>query len=171
MTNENDHNALRRSINWKQGFFIAIGIPMAILPTLGYTVSYLWAASILLWSMSVIQGFLQNMAFGELATTFPNASGIPGFCQEIFMNKKGQNKKYDRGRLVGGFCGWAYWFVWAPGHAIFIILIGYYMVGLFPSLAEMDPLILNLIIGMIVLGGLAFVASRGLRHSSRPGRP
>ncbi len=169
MTENREHNALRRSIDWKQGFFIAIGIPMAILPTLGYTVSYLWAASILLWSMSVIQGFLQNMAFGELATAFPNASGIPGFCQEIFKTKNSKHNRYDRGRLIGGFCGWAYWFVWAPGLAIFIILIGYYMQGLFPSLTIVNPLVLNLILGIIILSGLAFVASRGLKHSARLG--
>jgi len=169
LTEMKEQCGLKRSIDWKQGFFIAIGIPIAILPTLGYTVSFLWAASIILWGMSVIQGFLQNMAFGELATAFPNASGIPGFAQEIFKTKDSSKHKYDRGRLIGGFCAWAYWFVWAPGLAIFIILIGSYLQGLFPALATMDPLTLNLILGLFILGGLAVVASRGLKCSARLG--
>ena len=169
MTDDSGNSGLRRTIDWKQGFFLAIGIPMAILPILGLTTFYLWGASILLWGLSVIQGFLQNMAFGELATAFPNASGIPGFCQEIFKTKNGKKKKYDRGRLVGGFCGWAYWFVWAPGLAIFILLIGSYMVGLFPGLASIDQLQLNLVLGLAILGGLAFIASRGLKQSASLG--
>jgi amino acid transporter len=119
--------------------------------------------------MSVLQGFLQNMAFGELATTFPNASGIPGFAQEIFKSKDGKKRKYDRGKMIGGFCAWAYWFVWAPGLAIFIMVIGIYLGGLFPAIAAMDPLTLNLILSLVILGGLALIASRGLRASARLG--
>lgn len=166
---ETSTGGLRRSINWKQGFLIGIGIPITILPTLGYTVSFLWAASIVLWGMSVVQGFLQNIAFGELATMFPHASGIPGFAQEVFKDKSKRNQKYDRGRLIGGFCGWAYWFVWAPGLAIFIILIGSYLQSLFPAFAEMDTLYLNLALGLIILGGLAFISSLGLKYSARLG--
>lgn len=169
MTDGHEQSGLHRSINWKQGFFIGIGIPITILPTLGYTVSFLWAASIILWGMSVMQGFLQNMAFGELATAYPNVSGIPGFAQEIFKTKDSAKHKYDRGRLIGGFCGWAYWFVWAPGLAVFIVLIGYYLQGLFPAFAGMDSVTLNLILGVLILGGLAVISSRGLKHSARLG--
>jgi amino acid transporter len=169
MADEKDNCGLRRCINWKQGFLIAIGIPLAIIPSIGLTTGILWGASILLWGMSVLQGFLQNMAFGELATTFPNASGIPGFAQEIFKSKDGKKRKYDRGKMVGGFCAWAYWFVWAPGLAIFIMIIGIYLGGLYPSIAAMDPLTLNVILSLIILGGLALLASRGLKASSRLG--
>ncbi|MGD0818483.1 MAG: APC family permease [Methanomassiliicoccales archaeon] len=169
MADENDNCGLRRCINWKQGFLIAIGIPLAIIPSIGLTTGLLWGASILLWGMSVLQGFLQNMAFGELATTFPNASGIPGFAQEIFKSKDGKKRKYDRGKMIGGFCAWAYWFVWAPGLVIFIMIIGIYLGSLFPAIAAMDPMVLNLILSLIILGALALVASRGLKHSARLG--
>jgi amino acid transporter len=169
MADEKDNCGLRRCINWKQGFLIAIGIPLAIIPSIGLTTGLLWGASILLWGMSVLQGFLQNMAFGELATTFPNASGIPGFAQEIFKSKDGKKRKYDRGKMIGGFCAWAYWFVWAPGLVIFIMIIGIYLGGLFPAVASMDPLTLNLILSLIILGALALVASRGLKQSARLG--
>jgi hypothetical protein len=39
--------------------------------------SYLWAAAILVWGLSVCQRFVQNMAYGEMATTFPQESGLP----------------------------------------------------------------------------------------------
>ena len=106
------------------------------------------------------------MAFAELATTFPNASGIPGFCQEIFKSKDSESKKYDRGRFIGGFVGWAYWLVWAPGLAVFIIIICNYLGAVFPELAAMDQLQLNIILGLIVLGGLAVIASTGLKSGA-----
>ena len=169
MADDKDNCGLHRCIDWKQGFLIAIGIPLAIIPSIGLTTGLLCGASILLWGMSVLQGFLQNMAFGELATTFPNASGIPGFAQEIFKSKDGKKRKYDRGKMIGGFCAWAYWFVWAPGLAIFIMVIGIYLGGLYPSIAAMDQLQLNIILSIIILGGLALLASRGLKASSRLG--
>jgi amino acid transporter len=162
-------NGLHRRIDWKQGLLIGIGIPLAILPSLVTTTMFLWAASILLWGLAVVQGFIQNMAFGELAVAFPNASGIPGFTQEIFKSRDGVDRKYERGRLIGGFCGWAYWLVWAPGLAVFIIVISGYLVGLFPNLASIDFVTLNLIIGVLVLSGLAVLASRGLEHSAKLG--
>ncbi|MDW5562320.1 MAG: APC family permease [Methanomassiliicoccus sp.] len=166
MTDTNEQCGLKRCISWKHGFLIGIGIPLAIIPSIGITVELLWAASVLLWGLSVIQGFIQNMAFAELATTFPNASGIPGFCQEIFKSKDGENKRFDRGRFIGGFCGWAYWLVWAPGLAVFIIIISNYLGAVFPDLAAMDQLQLNIILGLIILGGLAIIASTGLKSGA-----
>ncbi len=163
------NNGLERRIDWKQGLLIGIGIPLAILPSIVTTSMLLWGASILLWGLSVLQGFAQNMAFGELAAAFPNASGIPGFTQEIFSRRDGGRRKYERGKLIGGFCAWAYWLVWAPGLAVFIIVICGYLIGLFPNLATVDFLTLNIIVGCLILGGLALMASRGLEHSAKMG--
>ena len=56
---------LERSINWKQGLAIALGVPLLILPSLGYIPLYLSAAAILIWGLSVLQGFMQNTAYAE----------------------------------------------------------------------------------------------------------
>ena len=78
MADEKENCGLHRCIDWKQGFLIAIGIPLAIIPSIGLTTGLLWGFSIVLWGMCVLQGFLQNMAFGELATTFPKlGQGMP----------------------------------------------------------------------------------------------
>lgn len=124
-------NELIRSIDWKQGLAIAIGVPLLILPSIGYTASYLWVAAIILWGLSVFQGFMQNLAYGELATAFPKASGLPGFAQQVFAGKK--NVKYDRGKLIGGFSAWSYWFAWNPVLAIYSLLVGSYLQGLIQS--------------------------------------
>ena len=55
---------LDRSIDWKQGVIIAMGVPILILPSLYDLDGTLWALSIVIWVVSVLQGFLQNMAIG-----------------------------------------------------------------------------------------------------------
>ena len=157
---------LERSINWKQGLAIALGVPLLILPSLGYIPLYLSAAAILIWGLSVLQGFMQNTAYAEMATTFPKASGLPGFAQHVFRteNYKG---KYDKGKLIGGFSAWSYWFAWNPVLAIFAILVGGYLHGLFPVLGEtFSEFQLAFISGAVIFGGLFVVNWFGLKEGA-----
>ena len=159
-----DH--LERSINWKQGLAIALGVPLLILPSLGYIPLYLSAAAILIWGLSVLQGFMQNTAYAEMATTFPKASGLPGFAQHVFRTENYQGK-YDKGKLIGGFSAWSYWFAWNPVLAIFSILVGGYLHGLFPVLGEtFTQYQLALISGAVIFGGLFLVNWFGLKDGA-----
>ncbi len=161
---EGDH--LKRSINWKQGMAIALGVPLLILPSLGYLPLYMSAAAILVWGLSVIQGFMQNAAYAEMATTFPKASGLPGFAQHVFRteNYKG---KYDKGKLIGGFTAWSYWFGWSPILAIFAIMVGGYLHGLFPVLGEtFTEYQLALISGLVIFTGVFAVNWFGLKDGA-----
>ena len=93
MSDENSENSgLQRTIDWKQGLAIALGVPVLILPSIGYFASYVWAFAIVIWVLSVFQGFMQNFAYGELATMFPKASGLPGYAQSVF----GSNTKRQK---------------------------------------------------------------------------
>ena len=162
--NEVDH--LKRSIDWKQGLAIAMGVPLLILPSLGYLPLWMSAAAILIWGLSVIQGFMQNAAYAEMATTFPKASGLPGFAQHIFRTENYQGK-YDKGKLIGGFSAWSYWFAWNPVLAIFAILVGGYLHGLFPVLAEtFTEYQLALISGLVIFTGLSVVNWFGLKDGA-----
>jgi amino acid transporter len=159
-----DH--LKRSIDWKQGLAIALGVPLLILPSLGYLPSYVAAAAILVWGLSILQTFFQNTAYAELATTFPEASGLPGFVQHVFRteNYKG---KYDKGKLIGGFSAWSYWFAWNPVLAIFAILVGNYLHGLFPALAAtFTEYQLGLLSGLVIFTGLSVVNWFGLKDGA-----
>ena len=64
-----------------------MGVPVLVLPSIGYLAGYLWGAAILMWGLSIAQAFLQVTAFGELATVFPEESGLPGFSQRVFTGK------------------------------------------------------------------------------------
>ncbi|MFY9633892.1 APC family permease [Pseudarthrobacter sp. BIM B-2242] len=157
---------LKRSINWKQGAAIALGVPMLILPSLGYLPMYVSAAAILIWGISVLQGFMQNAAYAEMATTFPKASGLPGFAQHVFRteNYKG---KYDKGKLIGGFTAWSYWFGWNPILAIFAITAGSYLHGMFPVLSEtFTEYQLALVSGVVIFSMLFIVNWFGLKDGA-----
>ncbi|APX01963.1 MULTISPECIES: APC family permease [Arthrobacter] len=160
---------LERSIDWKQGLAIAMGVPLLILPSLGYLPMYLSAAAILIWGLSVVQGFLQSTAYAEMATTFTKASGLPGFAQAVFRteNYKG---KYDKSKLLGGFSAWSYWFAWNPVLAIFSILVGGYLHGLFPVLGEtFTEYQLSLIAGLVIFTLLFVVNWFGLKDGATLG--
>ncbi len=164
-----DVGHLKRSIDWKQGMAIALGVPLLILPSLGYLPMYLSASAILVWGLSVLQGFLQNTAYAEMATTFPKASGLPGFAQHIFRtgNHRG---RYDKGKLIGGFTAWSYWFGWSPILAIFAILVGGYLHGLFPVLGNtFTEYQLALISGLVIFSVLFVVNWFGLKDGAKLG--
>lgn len=159
---------LARSINWKQGLIVALGVPILILPSLYDVAGILWAFSVLMWTVCVLQGFLQNTAYGEMVTVFPKAAGLPGCAQIVFTPEK-RTKKYDVGKLVGAFCAWCYWFAWTPVVAIFTIMIGTYLTGFVDAFANIDPMLLNVVLGLVIVSAMFLIASRGLEGGALAG--
>jgi len=166
-----DPKELERSIDWKQGLAIALGVPLLILPSIGYFTGYVWAFSIIVWGLTTLLGFLQNLAFGELATVFPKASGLPGYTQTVFGSNsdKSNHGKFKFGKFIGGFSAWSYWFGWSPVLAIYAILIGDYLHGLVPALAAIPTTFLSLLVGVVVFGSLGVINSKGLKNGARAG--
>lgn len=152
---------LARSISWKQGLIVALGVPMLILPSLFDVAGILWAFSILMWTVCVLQGFLQNTAYGEMVTTFPKAAGLPGCAQIVFTPEK-RTKKYDMGKFIGAFCAWSYWFAWTPVVAIFTILMGDYLIMFVDQLADVNTMWVYIILGIVIVSVMTLIGSRGL---------
>ncbi|MCL2863021.1 MAG: APC family permease [Methanimicrococcus sp.] len=157
---------LQRTIDWKQGLAIALGVPLLILPSIGTFAIYLWAFAIVAWGLSVLQGFLQNLAYGEMAATFADASGLPGFAQTVF------GAGTQTGKFIGGFSAWSYWFAWNPVLAIFSILIGDYLAGLIFNgvvAPEISSVILSLGAGLIIFTALILINARGVSSGAAIG--
>lgn len=149
-----------RTIDWKQGLAIAMGVPLLILPSIGYFTKYVLGFSIIVWALSIFQGFMQNTAYGEMASVFPHASGLPGFSQEAFTGIS--VGRYDIGKLVGGFSAWSYWFSWNSVLAVYAIEIRQYLHNLLPIFAQVDTTLLSILSGIIVFSALIGVCYRGL---------
>ncbi|WP_292466643.1 APC family permease [Methanolobus sp.] len=166
-----DPQELERTIDWKQGLAIALGVPLLILPSIGYLTSYVWSFAIVIWGATVLLGFLQNLAFGELATVFPKASGLPGYTQTVFGSNKDKNNKgkFKLGKFIGGFSAWSYWFGWSPVLAIYAILISSYLQGMVPALGGINSTLLSLIVGGVIFGSLSIINSKGLKNGATAG--
>ncbi|PKM60880.1 MAG: amino acid permease [Firmicutes bacterium HGW-Firmicutes-4] len=147
-------------ISWKQGLVIALGVPMLILPNIGYFAGYVGVFSIVVWILSISQGFLQNIAYGDFALMYPEARGLPGYVQSIF---KGKNPKdYDINKFIGGFSAWGYWMAWNPVLAIFSLLIGTYLHGMIPALNGFSEKTISLVAGAIIFTVLIIINRKGL---------
>lgn len=165
-----DLKGLERTIDWKQGLAIALGVPLLILPSIGYLTNYVWACSIIIWGLTVLLGFLQNTAFGELATLLPKASGLPGYTQIVFSsNTDNYEGKFSIGKFIGGFSAWSYWLGWSPVIAIFAILAGSYLHDLTPPFSVIPQTLFNLGVGAVIFGFMIFINSRGLRNGASLG--
>ncbi len=160
---------LKRSVSWKQGMFIALGVPLLILPSLYDVSSIVWGLCIFVWCISVIQGFVQNLAYGEMVTVFPDATGLPGCAQTVFQPKDRSNP-HDLRKFIGAFSAWCYWFAWCPVVAIFTMLIGDYIVRMFEmDISGWSYLGLYLGIGIVIVILMYILGSRGLEGGAKLG--
>ncbi len=150
-----------RTLSWKQGFSISLGVPVLILPMISTFSGYLGAFAIIIWLFSNIQGFAQNFAYGELASKYPNVSGLPGFAQAVFKSKKG-GKEYGFSKFVGAFSAWGYWFAWNPVLAVFSLTIGGYLQGIVPALANVPLVVISAGAGLVIFALLILINLKGL---------
>jgi len=151
-------------IDWKQGLASALGAPILILPSIGFFTYLMGASAIFIWIFSVIQGTLQNVAYAELATMFPNATGIPGYAQAILC--KGSNRSPCL-RFIGGLSAWGYLVGWGFVPAIFALQITTYLTQLVPVTVAWSGAISSLVIGGLVFLGVFLVNYRGLGNSAK----
>jgi len=158
-------SALVRSITWKQGLFIALGVPILILPSLYDVADTIWAFSIVMWTVCVLQGFLQNTAYGEMVTVFPRAAGLPG-CAQVVFEPVDKSKKYNTGKMIGAFCAWCYWFAWTPVVSIFTLMIGDYINYFVFDNSFDNLLLLYVVLGLIIVVAMTLISSRGLTGGS-----
>ncbi len=167
MSSESDDTIkLSRSVSWKQGMFIALGVPLLILPSLGDVSSLVWGCCIFVWTVSVLQGFVQNLAYGEMVTVFPNATGLPGCAQTVFGGSDKKSKSV--GKLLGAFSAWCYWFAWCPVVVIFTMMIGDYLMQMFDfSFGGWTAVGFYFAVGFVIVALMLVLGVRGLEGGAK----
>ena len=164
-----EDSGLARTVSWKQGMFIALGVPLLILPSIYDVASIIWGLCIFVWTISVLQGFVQNLAYGEMVTLFPNATGLPGCAQAVFTDPDCKSK-IDKGKLIGAFSAWCYWFAWCPVVAIFTMMIGDYLVQMFSlDLSGWAAIGMYMVIGIVIVLVMYVLGTRGLEGGAKIG--
>lgn len=164
-----ENAGLSRTVSWKEGMFIALGVPLLILPSIYDVSSVVWGLCIVVWVVSVLQGFVQNLAYGEMVTIFPNATGLPGCAQAVFTKPDSTNK-YDKGKLIGAFSAWCYWFAWCPVVAIFTMMIGDYLIQMFSlDIGGWSAIGLYMVVGVLIVLVMYVLGSKGLEGGAKVG--
>ena len=164
-----ENAGLSRTVSWKEGMFIALGVPLLILPSIYDVSSVVWGLCIVVWVVSVLQGFVQNLAYGEMVTIFPNATGLPGCAQAVFTKPDSTNK-FDKGKLIGAFSAWCYWFAWCPVVAIFTMMIGDYLIQMFSlDISGWSAIGLYMVVGVLIVIVMYVLGSKGLEGGAKVG--
>ena len=112
-----EERQLLKSLNWWDGFVIALCNPGFLIASLGFTLATVGAlGSVILWGISATVGLLQNWIYSESAAMFPDKpGGIAMYAHE------GWRKYFN---LVGPISAFGYWIGWSVVLAIFGNLIG-----------------------------------------------
>jgi len=115
---------LHRVISWKDAFWVASGVPALVLFSIGGIAATVGTPSVLVWTLSVIFGFVQAFTYAEIAGLFPNKSGgasVYGAAAWVRYSK-----------FIAPLSVWRNWLAWTPVLAIGCgIAAGYILNGLF----------------------------------------
>jgi amino acid transporter len=114
---EVEEQQLLKAMSWWDGFMIALANPGFLLAALGGSIGALGTlGAMVIWTISVCLGALQNNIYAELATMFPNTSGgISVFAHE------GWRKYFS---LIGPISTFGYWFAWSTVLSISGLIAG-----------------------------------------------
>ncbi|GBU19431.1 MULTISPECIES: APC family permease [Methylobacterium] len=101
-----DQGQLHRSINWTGAFWVASGVPALVLFSVGGIAGNTGKLAFLIWTLSMLMGFIQSFTYAEIAGLFPNKSGgasIYGAAAWVRYSK-----------LIAPLSVWCNWFAWTP---------------------------------------------------------
>lgn len=101
---------LHRTIDWRGAFWIASGVPALVLFSIGGIAGTTGNIAFMIWSFSMVMGFLQSFTYAELAGLFPNKSGgasVYGAAAWV---------KYSK--YLAPLTVWCNWVAWTPAIAL-----------------------------------------------------
>jgi amino acid transporter len=97
---------LHRTIDWKDAFWVASGVPALVLFSIGGIAGNVGNPSFAVWALSMLLGFVQSFTYAEIAGLFPNKSGgasVYGAAAWL---------KYSK--LIAPLSVWCNWLAWTP---------------------------------------------------------
>jgi amino acid transporter len=106
-----------QAMSWWDGFMIALANPGFLLAALGGSIGALGTlGALVIWTLSVCLGALQNNIYAELACMFPHRSGgITVYAHEAW-------RRYTT--FVGPLAAFGYWFAWSSVLSISGLIAG-----------------------------------------------
>ncbi len=130
MASQGGAGALARTLTWKQGLIVAMGVPILIIPSIADVSTPMYSFSIAIWVISVLSGFFINLPLGEMCATF-GVAGMGGAVQHVFEDdEKYKGKRLNKGRLIGAMGAWCYFVGWVTVIPIFSMMVANYLMTL-----------------------------------------
>ncbi|MFZ5791753.1 MAG: APC family permease [Pseudomonadota bacterium] len=97
---------LVRAIDWKGAFWVASGVPALVLFSIGGIAGTVGTPAFLIWTVSMLMGFIQSFTYAEIAGLFPNKSGgasVYGAAAWLRYSK-----------FIAPLSVWCNWIAWTP---------------------------------------------------------
>ena len=106
-----------RRLTWRDGFALALIIPLAIFATATPSIAAIGSLGVvLIFAICGVVALVQNRLFAEMATMFPDkAGGITMFANEAWKR---------RCAPLGVLASYGYWAAWAFGMGVFALTFG-----------------------------------------------
>lgn len=167
-----------RDVNWLQVVFIAAGAPALVMFNLGGLAAIVGTISPLVWTVSVLLGFLELYIYAEIAGLHPSKSGgtaVHGATAWVRYSK-----------IVAPMSIWSNWLAWSPILAIGSGLASGYLLSIFVpadhpintwkitllDLGSLQPdltvrINAQFIIGTIIMVGVWSVQHAGILRTAR----
>src|SRR5262244_89132 len=115
-------HGMRRAIDWKHAFFVA-GVPALVLFSMGAISATIGAPAWLVWTISVLFGFVQSFIYAEIAGLHPSKSGGTAVHGATALIRYSQ--------FLAPLSLWSNWLAWTPVLAIGSGLGAGYLLSIF----------------------------------------
>ncbi|MGO4333389.1 APC family permease [Labrys sp. KB_33_2] len=124
-TSASGDSQLLRHIDWRGAFWVASGVPPLVLFSIGGIAGTTGTPAFLIWTASMIMGFIQSFTYAEIAGLFPNKSG----GSSVY----GATAWLRYSKFIAPLSVWCNWFAWSPVLSLGCsIAAGYILNALFP---------------------------------------
>jgi len=138
---------LERGIDWTGAFWVASGVPPLVLFSIGAVAAIVGNLSWVVWTASILMGFIQSFTYAEIAGLFPHKSGGTSVYGAIAWVRYG--------KLIAPISVWCNWFACSPVQAIGSgLAAGYILHGLFAPDAAINTWSLTLLDLSVLKAGL-----------------
>jgi amino acid transporter len=125
---------LHRAIDWRGAFWVASGVPALVLFSIGGIAGTAGHLAFVVWTISMIMGFLQSFTYAEIAGLFPNkAGGASVYGATAWL-------RYSK--FIAPLSVWCNWFAWTPVLSLgCAIAAGYILnaIAPIPAFTEASP--------------------------------
>ena len=131
---------LQRNIDWRGAFWVASGVPALVLFSIGGIAGTTGTLAFLIWTVSMIMGFIQSFTYAEIAGLFPNKSGGASVY--------GATAWLRYSKLIAPLSVWCNWFAWSPVLSLGCSIAAAYILNAFspiPSFTEASPEVVSYI--------------------------